>query len=327
VLGHYPTPVEHVRSLSRPGCDLWVKRDDQTAALYGGNKVRKLERILADAVRRRARRIVTFGAAGSHHVLATALYGRQAGLHVAAILTPQARTTHAVDNLRASIAAGLVWRAATSPALVPVLLARLVAKGDYVVAPGGSSIVGSVGYAAAATEVAAQIRDGTFPAPDAIVVALGSGGTAAGLLAGLAHERIAAKVVAVRVVHSLLAGKLRTAGLAAMVARRTGDAIAVARLLERLEIEPGFNGPGYGEPSAEGTRATDLASGAGLALEPTYTAKAFAAALGRVAGGEYRRVLFWHTFSSAPMEPLLDQAPPEADLPTPLRALFTAPHA
>jgi len=325
VIGLYPTPVAHLRSLSRPGCDLWVKRDDRTASLYGGNKVRKLERILADAAAKRARRIVTFGAAGSHHVLATALHGRQAGFSVAAILTPQPRTQHAVDNLRAALAAGLDARPAAIPALIPIALARTLGKGDYVVPPGGSSVLGALGYASAASELADQIRTGALPAPDAIVVALGSGGTAAGLLAGLAREGLAARIVAVRVVHPALIGKLRTAGLAKLVAKRQGTRAGMSDLIQRLEIEPRFAGLGYGEPSPEGSRAMDLAASEGLLLEPTYTAKAFAAALDRVARGSHGCVLFWNTFSSAPLEPLLEGATAEEDLPAGLRALFAAP--
>src|SRR5215472_6673366 len=99
MLGSYPTPLEPLEALSRPGCSLWIKRDDLTNPLYGGNKVRKLERLLADAKQRGAQRILTVGAVGSHHVLATAVFGRRAGFEVEAVLVPQPRTAHAVDDL------------------------------------------------------------------------------------------------------------------------------------------------------------------------------------------------------------------------------------
>ena len=326
-LGDYPTPVEKMEGLCRAEgfSDFYVKRDDLSSPHYGGNKVRKLEHIIPAALDRRARRIVTFGAAGSHHVLATALYGVRSGLRVAAILTPQARTRHAVENLRASLAAGLEAHAAPSAAGIALCLASTLTAGDHVVPPGGSSIRGALGYVSAATELAAQIRAGAAPTPDLIVLALGSGGTTAGLLAGLVRERLAAKVLAVRVVHPLLAGKLRTLGLASSVAHRIGARASWTELHAQLEVETGYLGPGYGSPSAAAARATTLASGEGLVLEPTYTAKAFAAALDRVARGGQRCILFWHTFSSAPFEPLLERAPAEEDLPAELRALFTAP--
>jgi D-cysteine desulfhydrase len=86
MLGHYPTAAHRLDALSRAGAELWIKRDDLTSKLYGGNKVRKLELIFAAAAARGARRLFTAGAAGSHHVLATTIYGRRAGFDVAALL-------------------------------------------------------------------------------------------------------------------------------------------------------------------------------------------------------------------------------------------------
>src|SRR5271165_3541870 len=95
--GRYPTPVGRLSPLSTDRSELWVKRDDLTNPEYGGNKVRKLERLLARALERGARRIVTVGAAGSHHVLATAIFGRRVGLEVEAVLVPQPGTGHAAE--------------------------------------------------------------------------------------------------------------------------------------------------------------------------------------------------------------------------------------
>jgi 1-aminocyclopropane-1-carboxylate deaminase/D-cysteine desulfhydrase-like pyridoxal-dependent ACC family enzyme len=100
-LGTYPTPVHELTQASRGGCSLWVKRDDLTGEAYGGNKVRKLEYLLADARARGATRLVTIGAVGSHHVLATTLYGRREGFAVEAALVPQPRTDHVVEVVRA----------------------------------------------------------------------------------------------------------------------------------------------------------------------------------------------------------------------------------
>jgi 1-aminocyclopropane-1-carboxylate deaminase/D-cysteine desulfhydrase-like pyridoxal-dependent ACC family enzyme len=323
VLGRYPTPVEHLTKLSRPGCELWVKRDDLTATLYGGNKVRRLEYILEAALERRARRIVTVGAAGSHHVLATTLYGARVGLRTAAILTPQPRTEQAVANLRVSLGQGLEALPARGLSDVFPILTKLVRRGDYLVAPGGSGVVGCAGYVEAARELAAQVRHGALPLPDIVVVPLGSGGTAAGLLAGFAIHGVRSKILAIRIVPALLAGAERTVALAKGTAAKLGERVSWKMMRENLEVDPRYLGAGYGYPTPWGTRATELASGEGLMLEPTYTAKAFAAALDRVGRGESKRVLFWHTFSSAPLEPLLAGAPAGEELPSPLRALFT----
>lgn len=324
VIGRYPTPLERLPVAGAPG-ELWVKRDDLTGDAYGGNKVRKLEHILDEARARRATRIVTFGAAGSHHVLATTLYGRRAGFRVAAILTPQPRTAHAIDNLRAGLAMGLEAHPARSIAQIPRVLAGVWERGDMLVPPGGSNVTGTLGYVDAAEELAQAIRSEEAPLPDAIVVALGSGGTAAGLLAGLVRAGLPTRVVGVRIVEPILTGKLRVASLAMAAMRRAGAEMEPRSLLNQLEVDGRWLGGGYGHSTPAGERATALADERGLALDPTYTAKAFAAALDIVNRGRHRRVLYWHTLSSAPLAPLLENAQAEADLAPGLFALFVAP--
>jgi 1-aminocyclopropane-1-carboxylate deaminase/D-cysteine desulfhydrase-like pyridoxal-dependent ACC family enzyme len=307
--GRYPTPVERVAPLSTDRSELWVKRDDRTNPEYGGNKVRKLERLLADALARGARRVVTVGAAGSHHVLATAIFGRQVGLEVEAVLVPQPRTEHAVDVLRAGIAAGLRPVPVGSWASVPFAVASRMRSGTVFVPVGGSNVVGSMGYVDAARELAAQVRSGALPEPDACIVALGSGGTAAGLVAGFAAERLTTRVVGVCVAAPrwLVRASARRLTVACLRAvsrdRAIGDSGAYAK--ERFVIDERFLGAGYGYPSDYAIAATQAAAEVGLTLDPTYTSKAFAAALWHVRARRDARVLYWHTLSSAPMASLL----------------------
>src|SRR5262249_26683941 len=131
VIGTYPTPVQLLAKLSTPRSELWIKRDDLTSDVYDGNKVRKLERILEAARQRGARRLLTFGTAGSHQALATALHDRRAGFEVAAVLAPQPRTNYAVDVLRAGLAASLRAVPASSLATVPWHLVRTRKRGDF----------------------------------------------------------------------------------------------------------------------------------------------------------------------------------------------------
>jgi 1-aminocyclopropane-1-carboxylate deaminase/D-cysteine desulfhydrase-like pyridoxal-dependent ACC family enzyme len=315
-LGRYPTPVRRCSPGGARG-ELWVKDDGDSAALYGGNKVRKLEYVLAAARARGARRIVTFGAGGSHHVLATTLYGRSVGLATAAVLWPQPWTAHAEDTLRAALAAGLEPLAVRSRAAALPGVACILGRGDYLVPPGGSSRIGARGYLAAAHELATQIRAGEAPEPDAIVVALGSGGTAAGILAGVVAEGLRSRVIAVDVAIGSAAATALVLYLAYGLGGRLGD------LGRRLGVERGYLGAGYGHPTEVGARATVEARAAGLTLDPTYTAKTFAAALDQV-----RRspgvVLYWNTLSGRPLEPLLAGAPA---LPAGLASLFPRPRA
>jgi len=322
-LGHYPTPVQRVEGLSSVGSELWIKRDDRTHDIYGGNKVRKLERLLGEARDRGARRVVTVGAAGSHHVLATAYFGRQVGIEVEAVLVPQPATPHVREVLRAGVALGLRPFPARSWATAPFALARRVASGARLITVGGSSVAGSMGYVAAARELAAQVRRGELPEPEVCVVALGSGGTAGGLAAGFEAEGIRTRVVGVCVSQPPWALHLSALRLAWACARRTGVHVPLAALRAGLVVDARFLGRGYGHSTPEGQEATRLArEHAGITLDPTYTAKAFAASLWQVRARRAGHVLYWHTLSGAPMGPLLAHAPREEDLDERMRALL-----
>jgi 1-aminocyclopropane-1-carboxylate deaminase/D-cysteine desulfhydrase-like pyridoxal-dependent ACC family enzyme len=215
--------------------------------------------------------------------------------------------------LRADVALGLRPFPVGSWAAVPFAIGRRVAAGAHLVTIGGSSVAGSMGYVQAARELAAQVRQGQMPEPDVCVVALGSGGTAAGLAAGFEAEGMKTRVVGVCVSRPPWALRLVSLFLARACARRAGvdrKRARIPRLRSRLAIDTRFLGKGYGEPTREGAEATELARvAAGLVLDPTYTAKAFASALRLVQATEAKHVLYWHTLSSAPMEPLLMGAP------------------
>jgi 1-aminocyclopropane-1-carboxylate deaminase/D-cysteine desulfhydrase-like pyridoxal-dependent ACC family enzyme len=327
-LGTFPTRVHRLEGLLPPSVELWVKRDDESGALYGGNKVRKLEFLLAEAQRRGARRVATMGAIGSHHVLATAIYGRQQGLAVEAVVFPQPLTDHVREQLLADIASGATLRPTGGYLGVPLAAWRARRPADTMwIAPGGSSAVGSLGYVEAGLELMAQIARGELPPPDVVYVPLGSCGTAAGLLCGLrGPEANALEVVAVRVVD-------RVASNAGKVRSLVGD-ITMGQLwrgrrarllpLPRWRVEHRFFGAGYGRATPESDDAVSRAADAGLRLEPTYTGKTMAALLadagaGRLAG---KRVLFWQTYNSVDLSPLVSSGPGVAGLPPPLRRHF-----
>jgi 1-aminocyclopropane-1-carboxylate deaminase/D-cysteine desulfhydrase-like pyridoxal-dependent ACC family enzyme len=311
--GTYPTPVERVETLSTRSTNLWIKRDDLTSDLYGGNKVRKLEPVLAEAKRAGATRLLTFGAAGSHHVLATAIFGRAAGFEVDAVIFPQPASRHARENLRADLAQGLHTHVVGSPYAAPLALAASWQRGSFFVAGGGSSLAGTLGYVDAARELAAQVRAGQMPEPDEIVVALGSGGTAAGLCVGLELEEMRTRVVGICVVDPPWPFVRYARLLARRAASACGRARSRADLDARLLVETGYLGRGYGYATDAGARAIERAREAGIVLDPTYTAKAFAAALDRVGRGGAKTILYWHTLSSAPMGLLLQNAPETLD--------------
>lgn len=307
-LGQYPTPVDRIEDA------LWSKRDDRSATPYGGNKVRKLERFFDEASAQGKCRILTVGAAGSHQVLATALYGRARGFAVEAVLVPQPATAHARLNLAIALGHGLVARPASAWALAPPVVAARLARdrGIYFVPLGGSNVTGSLGYVDAARELAVQIREGLLPEPDVVVVALGSGGTAAGLAAGFEEQGLRTRVVGVAISHPARVLSVMAHRLTRDVAEAIG--VTPARAAARLEVDRAWVGRGYGHATPEGEAALVEGTTLGVVLDPTYTAKAFACARARA---RTERVLFWHTLSTHPLEGL-----PREELPPNLARLL-----
>ncbi len=299
-----PSPVRRL-ALDGQG-ELWVKDDSAISPIYGGNKARKLAWLLPRALEVGARRLVTIGVAGSHHVLATARFGAAVGLPVTAILLPRPASDAAHHTLGATLRA--------EPELLPcgglsdalATLRRLGRRGDYFIPPGGSSPLGARGYCAAVAELAGQVEAGLLPEPDLIVVAVGTGGTGAGLLAGLRRSRLASELVGVGVVP--LPG---LASLVRLLAWRVPHDVGAAGSPHpaAFHLDRRWLGRGYGWETAEGAAAAREAESVGLTLEPTYTAKAFAAALDHHRAPKNRErltisanspnrpvVLFWNTY-------------------------------
>jgi D-cysteine desulfhydrase len=303
-LGAYPTPVYPVAAEAE-GTALWIKRDDLTGERYGGNKVRKLEFLLAEARRQGAERLLTVGATGSHHALATTAYGTALGFRVTLVLFPQPLTPHVREALLLSHALGAELRWAPRMELIPLALlaARAAHRRErtFVVPAGGSDEVGTLGYVSAALELAEQIDRGELPRPSTVHVAAGTMGTAAGLAAGLAIAHLPVRVVATRITSRLVTN---TRSLGRLVRRtlrhleRAGASVpSPEEALARLELRHDQLGPGYGHATTAGSHARARLASAGLALDPTYTAKA---AAGWLAEAEHAlgTHLFWHTLSS-----------------------------
>ncbi len=320
-----PTPLElHEGLSSATGGEVWLKRDDLTHPFYGGNKVRKLERLLGDAIAQGADTIITTGAAGSHHVLATAVFGRRHGLAVHAVLVPQPASEHVTLDLRAMLGQGAELHPVSYFAAVPAATAALVAKlklrgkRPYVIPPGGSNGTGALGYVEAGLELAQQLLEQRVPEPDAIVVALGSGGTVAGLAVGLAAAGCLVPIHAVRVTARGLVGRaFLLAQIRGAIERlRASDdrfprISSVASDLYRIDEQE--LGEGYGLPTQRTKEAMRLGDAHDLHLDATYTGKTFAGALRllREGGGgkKDKRIVYVHTLSSAPLRPLVESAP------------------
>jgi D-cysteine desulfhydrase len=292
---------------------VWLKNDGLYGGAWGGNKARKLEWILADAKRRGRTTVLTFGAIGTNHGLATALYAREHGLRTVLLLVDQPLDDHVhaqFDRLERSGAR--IYRTHTTPRTVAALPWAMLRNSDlsrrklpYFLTVGGSSAIGSVGHVEAALELAAQVARGDLPEPSHLVVALGSGGTAAGLALGLKLAGLRTRVVPVVVNDKmkLHAGVVaRLAGRAARLLRRGGaDLGDVSISADDVDVERDWLGAGYGHRTEESERARRLTfEREGLALEPVYTAKTMAALLALNARGAFGGgpVLYWHTHNA-----------------------------
>jgi D-cysteine desulfhydrase len=173
----------------------------------------------------------------------------------------------------------------------------------YLVPPGGSTPLGCVGYVRAALELRDQVVAGELPEPSHIVVALGSGGTAAGLLAGIWMSGLRSRVLCVVVSDAIrleARSIVRLARRTLRLLRRHGAATPAATTTRRLKLERGWLGPGYGRSTPESERAIELfAEQEKVALDPVYTSKTVAALLDLNAAGAFGEgpVLYWHTYS------------------------------
>jgi D-cysteine desulfhydrase len=320
-LSHGPSPVTELTQLG--GKTVWIKNDGLYGTLYGGNKPRKLEFILPDIRRKGATTIITFGALGTHHGLATALYGRQQDLRTVLLLIDQPVD----DAIRRQLcwlhqAGAILHYTATARRtrlLAPLILLRYAdwrrRRLPYLLQPGASTPLATLGYVNAALELAEQVAAKELPEPETIVVALGSGGTAAGLALGLHLAGLSSRLLAVQVSDVLpLTPEIvaRLANATAELMRRRGAALPSTKIESAaITVLSDWLGEGYGHPTPEAEQAQALlGEREGLILDLTYTAKAMAALLalledGRLGNGP---TLYWHTYNALP-QPLPQPQP------------------
>jgi D-cysteine desulfhydrase len=310
-LGVVRTPVQQLPA-SDDGPALWLKRDDLSAPSLGGNKVRALEFLLGAV--RAGDTVLTLGGEGSTHVLATAVYAAQLGARVVALRWPHEMhpLAHAVAAEAERRGAQVIRTSNVVTALARAWARRLTGHVHYVPI-GGSTPLGALGHVNAALELAEQVRAGELPLPARLVVPLGSGGTAAGLVVGLAIAGLPVAVVGARVAPHIGSNRRRVLALARstlrLIARVSGG--DVPRLADdAFSVVHDVYGGAYGRPlGAADAPAALVHRSLGLQLDATYSAKALAAAhvLARQSDAP---TLFWVTFDG---RWLLDRTPAAGD--------------
>jgi L-cysteate sulfo-lyase len=306
-IGHLPTPLEPLPRLTAVlgGPRLWVKRDDQTGLATGGNKTRKLEFLVADAIARGADqgspvRLITAGAAQSNHARQTAAAAAKVGMTCTLVLQGSApdrvQGNLLLDHL---LGADVRW-AGEQPALDCMEQAAREARANgesaYIIPYGGSNPVGASGYVAAMEELVEQCA-GLGLDFDRIVLASSSGGTQAGLVVGAKAVGYTGRISGISIDLPAAALRETVASLASKTATHLN--LDLTFFPDEIEVEDGYLGSGYGVVgNLERDAIRTLAHTEGILLDPVYTGRAFGGLLDLIGWDTFRpdeRVLFWHT--------------------------------
>jgi D-cysteine desulfhydrase len=305
MLGFWPTPVHPLERLSSHlgGPRIFVKRDDQSGLALGGNKTRKLEYLLAEAVSQGCDTLITAGAAQSNHCRQTAAAAARCGLRCHLLLggTESSLVTGnlLLDKL---FGAEIHWAGNHRKGeLLPQLAETVRASGGmpYVVPYGGSNEIGTLGFVNAAGEFQLQLTDLPHTI-DHIVFATSSGGTQAGLLIGKSLYGLDQRLIGIGVEKPEVGHEpLDTRILA--IAEKTARLLRIEKMPSAVDVIlfHEFSARGYGVVGDDEREAIRLlASTEGILLDPVYTARAMAGLISLIRAGEFRRdegVLFWHT--------------------------------
>jgi len=329
---------------------LWIKRDDRSSAVLGGNKARKLEFILGQMKLDGAKKIITAGMWGSNHALATSLACKQHGLTPILHLGPQPVTENVKKKLLSFYALGakMVYhknQISMGMGIVESYFKSLLRKDTFYIPPGGSSPTGTLGYVNAFLELVEQV--GVENLPDRIYVPMGTAGTSAGLLLGscLAGTLDKTTIVAVGIADSVLSNESTIWRLARktyhMIShhlskeeRKQLPHCSFTQHRQGLNYRSEYSKPGYGAATPEVFEAIKMMKDKeGITLEQTYSGKAFRALLDDTQadfekGLPAKKSLFWLTYNSHPLDEIIasfawkDPLHPWLDLPKKFHHLF-----
>ncbi|MDR1367763.1 MAG: D-cysteine desulfhydrase [Candidatus Accumulibacter sp.] len=311
-LTHAPTTLEHLPNLTRffGGPEIFIKRDDNTGLATGGNKARKLEFLIGEALSLKATHVVTQGATQSNHVRQTVAAARKFGLGATALLEERISDGnpdyYGSGNVLLDRLLGATIE--TRPggidmnAEIAVVGEHLKKEGEipYLIPGGGSNPVGALGYVVCAQELIWQSNERGLNI-DHVVHATGSAGTQAGLLVGLEAQNAGIPVLGV----SVRAPKEKQEENVCLLAQKTWDFLGCRGDFPRaaVAVDSAYVGDGYGRPTRGMVEAvTLLARHEGILLDPVYTGKGFAGLIDLIRKGFFRKgqnVVFIHTGGSA----------------------------
>jgi len=318
-----PTPVSHHIVESAAGCrTIAVKHDDQTSPIYGGNKIRKLEYIFQRAIDRGAERVATFGAVGSNHALATAIFAKELGFECTCFLAHQKSTPNIAAALNRHLELGTeIVRYGGGVDHLELFRRSLQNRKTWVIPLGGTCWLGAVGFVNAGLELAEQIKSHELELPDRIYMANGTMGSVAGLALGLALANLPTEIHAVRVADNRFVRRevldrlmIKTA---ALLNRRDSSIPTDLAARTNISWREEFYAGGYAAVDDATTAAVAFAKeNLGMNLETTYTGKALAALLHDLESGDAgASSLFWNTYNSQALSSKTHSQPSRRNLP------------
>jgi D-cysteine desulfhydrase len=298
-----PTPVEALTQLSK---NAWVKRDDLSHSIYGGNKTRKFEFIAADILKSNANHILTIGGTGTNHGVATAMICRDLGLRCTIVTFNQPDSVFVAKNQALMKEFGAeIFNAGTlvQAALRFYASPRRLNKNCYFLPGGGGTALGALAYVNAAMELSNQIQKGECPEPKKILVPAGSVSTLAGLTLGCAIAGMKTQVIGIQVMASHLGPiEICTTGVGNKLIKQALQFIQSGHPNYKIKLPAvtllnNWYSPGYGISTIATENAIALAASNGLQLDQTYSGKTFDAFM-QTLSASAKPTLYWATYSS-----------------------------
>jgi len=304
-LGHFPTPIEHLKNITKylGGPNIFIKRDDCTGLATGGNKTRKLEFLIPDAIKNKAELVVTVGAVQSNHARQTAAACTLMGLKCLIILEQRVKNTPEVYMNSGNVFLDKLFGADVKVCpknenfleYYEKVIEDLKSKGTnvYFIPGGGSNSIGALGYVECLNEIMKENNKYNF---SHIIHATGSAGTQAGLLAGRKYFNCNIPVIGICIRYD----KVTQINKVYTEAKKTCEKLQ-CNILDKSEVivYDEYIGPGYGEPSDSMIEATKLlAKKEAILLDPVYSGKGFAGLIGLIKNKKFTKndnVLFIHT--------------------------------
>ena len=309
----FPTPIIKLSHTSDTlGAPVWIKNDGALATPYGGNKPRKLEFLLRDALNQAKTTILTRGGLGSNHCLATICSAKHTGFDPVVYLDWQRLNDHVQHNILCDyyFGAEMIYSQDRNHGLKKIQ-ARLDSDSKaYYIPTGGSTPLGTVGFINALFELKEQINSNQLPLPDKIFVPLGSGSTCAGLLAGVMLADLDIEVNGIQVYIENDQTVLTLAKQSLELLQNLDPDIPVFSENEmkgHLVTSDQFYGGDYGIVTHEGIKALQMVFKDGIQLETTYTAKTFSGLIDHCRKfplDSDQNILYWHTFNSHDLAPI-----------------------